>query len=167
MSIRLMSHNHQWGQEFLQSRSMLFYATDGWLNEVRHIGGTALPEMVTQPVIDMLAGMEDIRGLNAAAELIEGLNYQRTPSPEWCQNELVAMLQKPRVGEPTHTVLIARKDGPVWQHCLAVQEFLGKNLAERQRFENLKRDHFQPGCAAEQEYAIAKSRYFHELAQRI
>jgi GrpB-like predicted nucleotidyltransferase (UPF0157 family) len=167
MSIRLMAFNSQWEQEFFQSRSMLLYASDGWLTDVRHIGGTALPQTVSQPVVDMLAGIEDMRGLNEAAGLVEGLNYIRTEAPEWCQDELVAMLQKPRAGEPTHTVLITRKSGPVWNQALAILSELQNNVLERQNFENIKRDHFQPGCAAEQQYKVAKEAYFRELSQRI
>jgi GrpB-like predicted nucleotidyltransferase (UPF0157 family) len=167
MSIRLMAFNSQWEQEFFQSRSMLLYATDGWLTDVRHIGGTALPQTVSQPVIDILAGMEDMRGLNEAAGLVEGLNYIRTEAPEWCQNELVAMLHKPRAGEPTHTVLIARKSGPAWNQALEILKLLQNDVLERQQFENVKRDHFQPGCSAEQQYKVAKDDYFQELSQRI
>lgn len=166
MAIRLMAHNEQWQQEFIQSRSMLLHATEGWLSDVRHVGSTALPNMVAQPVIDMIAAIQDLRGLNEAANLIEGLNYARVATPEWCQDELVAKLQKPRSGAATHMVLVVRDGSPTWQRVLALQTLLEGNLLERQNFENLKRDHFQPGCAAEQQYELAKASFFEELETR-
>lgn len=166
MAMRLMAHNEQWQQEFVQSRSMLLHATEGWLTDVRHVGSTALPHMVAQPVIDMIAAIQDLQGLNEAATLIEGLNYARVAAPLWCQDELVAKLQKPRSGPPTHAVLIVREGSPTWQRVLALQKVLEGSLLERQNFENLKRDHFQPGCAAEQQYEQAKASFFEELEAR-
>ena len=166
MSIRLMAHNPQWKQEFDQSRSTLLQATEGWFTDIQHIGSTAIPGIVAQPVIDMLAGMEDMQGLNEVAELVEGLNYSRQAAPVWCLDELAAWLQKPRSGEQTHSLLIVRRDGPAWQRCLAIREQLNENLVARQQLESLKRDHFQPGCAAEQQYEQAKAEFFAELQAR-
>ena len=166
MAIRLMSHNKLWQQEFDQSKSMVLQAAEGWLTDVQHIGSTAVSDLVAKPVIDMIAIMQDFGGLNSAAGLIEGLNYARVPTPAWCQDELVAQLIKPRRGEATHSILIVRHGSSLWDRSLAVRSALEASLAERQRFENLKRDHFKPGCAAEEQYERAKSAYFDELEMR-
>lgn len=163
MTLRLMAHNPQWTQEFDQSRSMLLHATEGWLTEIQHIGSTAVPDMVARPVIDMVAGIEDLQGLNEAAGLVEGLNYVREAAPVWCQDELAAWLQKPRSGERTHSLLIVRKQGPAWKRCLAIRDLLSQQLVIRQYLESLKRDHFQPGCDAEQRYDLAKASFFDDL----
>jgi GrpB-like predicted nucleotidyltransferase (UPF0157 family) len=167
MPIRLMEHNKLWKQEFNQARSMLFYATEGWLTDVRHIGGTALPDSIAQPVIDMIASIEDLSALNDAAGLVEGLNYKRIETPDWCAEELVALLQKPRLGEPTHTVLIVRTASSAWNRTLAILNHLNENIVERQTLESLKQENFQPGCAAEREYFQSKCHYFAALEQRI
>lgn len=163
--MRLMAHNVQWKQEFIQSKSMLLWATDGWLCDAHHIGSTALDDIVAQPIIDILALMSDLRGLNEAAELVQGLNYARVAAPVWCQDELVAYLTKPRVGEVTHTVLITRDGGPLCQRILHLQEVLAQSLVERQALETLKQDHFLPGCAADARYDAAKQEFYDRLAQ--
>ena len=165
--MRLMAHSEQWKQEFSQSRSMLLWSTEGWLSEVLHIGSTALEDIAAQPVIDMLALMPDLRGLNEAATLIEGLNYARVAAPNWCQDELVAYLTKPRVGAVTHTVLIVRDSGPLSRQLVRIQRRLAENLFDRQALETLKRDHFQPGCAAETRYEAAKSEFYENLAREV
>lgn len=158
-----MAHNKQWAQEFVQSKSMLLYATEGWFAEVEHIGSTAVEQLIAQPIIDMVAGIRDLQGLNEAATLVEGLNYSRVAAPEWCESELVALLQKPRGSEPTHRVMIVKHGGSTWERCLRIRDTLNARMDLKESFENVKRDHFQPGCSAEQAYENAKSEFFQSV----
>lgn len=167
MSLRLMAHDARWRQEFEQSRSVLLQGTEGWLADIEHIGSTALPDVVARPVIDMVAGIRDLQGLNETAMLIEGLNYARLASPEWCEDELVAYLQKPRGTAATHRVYVVKYQGVLWNRCLEIRDHLDNNLNERQALETLKRDLFQPGCAAEREYEVQKAEFFRQLELRI
>lgn len=160
---RLMSYNRSWPQEFEQSRSLLLWASEGWISEVQHIGGTAVEEGLAQPVIDMMAGIDEMQGLNEAAGLLEGLNYSRMPSPDWCDDELTAYLHKPRVGEVTHTVLLVRRGGAIWQRTLAIRDHLQQSISDRQLLDTLKREHLVDTCDAAQRYAAAKNDFFHIL----
>jgi GrpB-like predicted nucleotidyltransferase (UPF0157 family) len=166
-TFRLMHYNPEWAQEFEQARSMLLWATEGWLSEVQHIGSTAVPDGIAQPVIDMVAGLKDMQGLNDAATLIEGLNYTRVASPDWCAQELTAFLQKPRVGDITHTVLLVRHGGVTWRRTLEIRQLLQQNLVDWQQFQNLKRDHFTSSCDAAKRYSTAKSAFFKQLEQNL
>ncbi len=165
LPLRLMSHNPQWVQEFEQSRSMILWATEGWVVDVQHVGSTALSDGVAQPIIDSLAGLNDLQGLNDAAGLIEGLNYIRVASPDWCDDELTAMLRKPRVGAPTHTVLLVRQAGPTWRRTMAIRDWLSGHPEDRQQLQALKREHFTAGCDAVERYTTAKDQFFHTLEQ--
>jgi GrpB-like predicted nucleotidyltransferase (UPF0157 family) len=166
-SLRLMSYNTLWPQEFEQSRSMILHASDGWLHEVQHIGSTYHQDGVAQPIIDMMAAMRDLQGLNEAATLIEGLNFARVEAPQWCEDEFVAMLQKPRHGPATHTLLITKLNGNAWSRSLAIRRWLSENLCDWQRFQNLKRDCFSSGCGAYDRYAAEKLEFFANLERQI
>lgn len=165
--LRLMTHNRQWEQDFLQAKSMLLWATEGWLHAVEHIGSTSLTGSIAQPVIDMLGGLPDLQGLNQATELIEGLNYQRVASPDWCADELTALLRKPRVGLETHTILLVKQHGRAWQRALAIRDWLASHLHDLQCFQNLKRDHYDGHCDALTRYTQAKSGFFQLLEARM
>lgn len=162
-----MAHNPTWAQEYEQTRSLILWATEGWVEDVQHVGSTALADGVAQPVIDLMAGLRDLRGLNQAAELIEGLNYIRVASPEWAADELTALLQKPRAGAPTHTVLLVRHSGSIWQRTTAIRDWLAQHPHDWQQFQALKRAHFTAGCDALERYTTAKDQFFHALEQLI
>ena len=160
---RLMSYNPTWQQEYEQTKSGLLSATQGWLTDVAHIGSTAIIDGIARPVIDVLAGMQDLQGLNEVSELIEGLNFNRVESPAWCEDELCAFLQKPRKAEPTHTVLVVKYEGRIWKSALAVRQHLSDNLMAWQALQSLKQDHFHAGCSALAEYTQAKQSFFEKI----
>ncbi len=165
--LRLMHANPMWAQEFEQTRSSILQATEGWMVDIQHIGSTCMEDGIARPVVDLLAGMEDLSGLNAACELLAGLNYARVVTPTWCAGELVAMMHKPRHGEATHAVLVTRHDGSVWRRALAVRRRLQQNLMDWQNLQNVKRDHYVAGCNALDNYNRAKDEFFAALERQI
>jgi GrpB-like predicted nucleotidyltransferase (UPF0157 family) len=158
--IRLSPYQPAWKQEFEQTRSLLLWATEGWIGDVQHIGGTTLEEGISQPIVDVLAGMADMRGLNEACALVEGLNYRRVETPGWCDDELVAKLCKPRVGNPTHSILILRLGGKTWQRINAMQHWLETHYADVKRLQNVKLD---AACISPTEYERQKAAFFLEI----
>lgn len=162
-----MSYNPQWRQEFEQTKSSVLQAAQGWITNIQHIGSTALPDGIARPIVDCIAGLEDMQGLNEAASLVEGLNYIRIESPEWCSDELTALLQRPRTGEVTHTILLTRYNGEAWQRAIAIKDRFADNLVEWQSFQSTKQDNFSTGCQALNRYTVAKDNFFAELEGRI
>ncbi len=158
--IRLSPFQPSWKQEFEQTKSLLLWAAEGWLVDAQHIGGTRLEASVAQPIVDVIAGMTDMQGLNEACSLIEGLNYNRVESPGWCENELVAKLRKPRAGNPTHSLLIVRMGGKTWNRVLRMQYCLESQYADAQRLQNIKLDAASQSVA---EYELHKAIFFQEL----
>lgn len=135
--------------------------------DIRHFGGTSLAGATARPVIDLIAGMSDLSGLNQASTLIEGLNFRRETTPDWCADELCALLLKPRVGEATHAVLVVRNQGSLWRRAMAISERLTQRADERQALQQIKVEHFQSGCSAQADYEAAKAAFFSDLEYRI
>ena len=81
--VRLMHCDPRWRQEFQQTRSSILHSCAGWVTAVEHVGSTAIPGLISRPIIDVLAGVADESGLGKASNLIEGLNFRINDSPEW------------------------------------------------------------------------------------
>jgi GrpB-like predicted nucleotidyltransferase (UPF0157 family) len=137
-----MHFSPAWNQEFEQTKSMILWATEGWIKEVCHIGGTAIADGVASPTIDVVAGLSNLSGLNEAASLLSGLQYQRHPAPDWCDRELVAWLIRSRGDDPTHTVLLVKHQGEIWKRCIAIKDKLSLDYMLREQLDQLKKDHF-------------------------
>lgn len=159
---RLMHFSPAWNQEFEQTKSMILWATEGWISEVCHIGGTAVEDSVASPTIDVVAGISNLSGLNEAADMITGLQYERHPAPDWCDRELVASLIRTKGVEPTHTVLIVKHQGEIWRQCLAIKERLSQNYLNREQLDQLKKEHFASQSSVV-DYTKAKAEFFQRL----
>lgn len=159
---RLMHFSPSWNQEFEQTKSMVLWATEGWISEVCHIGGTAIENSVSAPTIDVVAGISNLAGLNEAAEMISGLQYQRQPAPDWSDQELVAWFSRSKADQLTHTVLLVKHRGEIWRQCLEIKERLSQDYLLREQLEQLKLEHFTLQSSA-LAYAQAKSQFFQRL----
>lgn len=160
---RLMTYNPLWPQEFQQARSSILQATAGWLADVVHIGGTAVPGALSRPVVDMLAGINDLQALQEVCDLIEGLNYCRVETPAWCDDELCGMLLKPRLGEATHSVLVVRHEQELWQRATRTREQLKSDSAALEQLSQIKQEHYHASCSAPQHMEQAKDLFFSSL----
>lgn len=165
-SLRLMQYNPDWKQEFEQARSSLLQASEGWIADCRHVGATSIQNSIAAPVVDLAGGLRDLSHLNDVASLVEGLNYRRVETPRWCDNEVVAYLEKPRVGLATHSVLIVAIDGPAWVRMLQHRQQLSASVELTEMLANLKREHYVTGCTAAANYAAAKQAFFSQLDQQ-
>lgn len=165
-SLRLMQFNPAWKQEFEQTRSSVLQACEGWVADCLHVGATSLADTIAAPVVDLAAGLRDKSQLNKAAGLIEGLNFRRVDSPRWCDDELIAYLEKPRTGLATHSVFLIALEGPAWVRMLQHREQLTHSEQLRVALAEIKQAHYRSGCKAAADYAEAKRQFFDQLDQR-
>jgi GrpB-like predicted nucleotidyltransferase (UPF0157 family) len=74
----------EWPALFERERARLEEALAPWLDGgIHHIGSTAVPGLAAKPIIDMLAGVRDLKQARAAFPRLEALGYRyREHRPE-------------------------------------------------------------------------------------
>lgn len=135
--VRLMHFDLRWKQEFEQTKSCVLDACDGLVVRVEHIGSTAIPGAIARPTIDVVAGLAQIENLEEAAMLVEGLSYKRLPTPTWC-DEPVALLQKPRQGDPTHVVWLVSLNGRMIERMTRLRDYFLRSSEGVSRMRQVK-----------------------------
>ena len=169
-SVKLMHYDPRWKQEFQQTRSSILQSCEGWVISVEHIGSTAIPGLVAQPTIDVLAGVnrsgeQGINCFSAAADLIEGLNFRRCESSSWPNQSVV--LQKPRHGSPSHRVFLMDPDDRQWSEAIAIRDHLLSHREQALRFEETKVARWKSGEGDPARYQSDKAIFFTHLADQI
>lgn len=120
--VRLMHYDPRWRQEFAQTRSSVLFSGEGWITDVQHVGGTALPGLVSRPIIDCAAAISSLADLDEASARIEGLNFRQLASPGWLGPG--RFFAKPRHGETTHHIFLVEQTSDTWKTLLAFRDKL-------------------------------------------
>ncbi|TWU63351.1 MULTISPECIES: GrpB family protein [Crateriforma] len=165
LPIRLSHHDPRWRQEFQQIRSGVLQCGQGMITQVEHIGGTALPGRISQPIIDVLAGVHDANQMDEAALSIEGLYFRPLPPPHW---DLSAVrLIKPRGGPVTHQLFLMPIGTPAWHAALAIRDHLRSDTEASLRFEDAKVGIWKRTGGDPEDYPRAKDGVFTHLMEQL
>jgi GrpB-like predicted nucleotidyltransferase (UPF0157 family) len=165
VTVRLMHYDPRWRQEFQQTRSSVLQSCEGWVTEVEHIGSTAIPGLIARPIIDCIAGVDSDDAIEPSVTSIEGLNFRRCESQAWSAG--CVLLAKPRHGESTHMIVIARRDGAVWRRAIGIRDYMARYPEYAVRFEESKVRCWRNGEGDPQQYEQDKSLFFSHLTDQI
>lgn len=165
--IRLMHYDPRWRQEFEQTRSNVLHSCEGWVTAVEHVGSTAISGLIAQPILDLLAGVDEEGSMEPASVSIEGLNFRPVELPGWVGDDFARMLQKPRHGEPTHRILLLRRDGAAWRRAVRLRDWLRDHAELAIRFEEAKVSRWKQGEGDPDSYEADKAIFFAHLEGQI
>jgi GrpB-like predicted nucleotidyltransferase (UPF0157 family) len=119
----VMPYDPAWAASFEAERGLLREALAPWLvDDVHHVGSTAVPGMLAKPAIDMIAGVRDLAEARAAGNPLRALDYHYRPHrPE------AHLFDKPVPGDwaaQSHHLHLTEPDSDLWRERLAFRDAL-------------------------------------------
>jgi GrpB-like predicted nucleotidyltransferase (UPF0157 family) len=135
VTIAVVPYSTEWARRFAAERALLVPALAPWLvDDVHHIGSTAVPGLAAKPIIDMMAGVGDLDAGAVAA--LAGLGYGHAPHrPD------ALWFHKPVAGpgyERTHHLHLTVPGSPLWRERLTFRDALRADAALRDEYAALK-----------------------------
>lgn len=164
--LRLSHYDARWKQEFEQMRSCVFDATQGWVTAVEHIGSTAFSTAIAQPRIDLVAGLVADGDFDETAANLEGLNFQRLPTPKWAAGANVGFFLKDGHKALSYQVILTDWKGPLWYRLLRMKMWFERRPHDLKRLVQAKL-HLLESEADTNEYARGKGIFFSALEDQI
>lgn len=73
--VRLLPHNPAWDEEFLQVKEELSACWPENIQDIQHVGSTAIPAICAKPILDVAVKMKSIASLNTEALVQRGYSY--------------------------------------------------------------------------------------------
>jgi GrpB-like predicted nucleotidyltransferase (UPF0157 family) len=153
-----MHYDPRWRQEFAQTRSSVLFSGEGWIVDVQHIGGTALPGLISRPIVDCAVAVASLSDLDEASERIEGLNFRMLATPSWLGAG--RLFAKPRHGEITHHLFVVEQAGEAWARMLAIRDKLLSDRELALAFEAAKMAAWRDELGVHAAYESAKKSFF-------
>jgi GrpB-like predicted nucleotidyltransferase (UPF0157 family) len=134
--IVIVDHDPRWTGAFEAERRRLAAALGPAAPAIEHIGSTSVPGLPAKPIIDLMAGLADMRDAGRCCELLAGLGYRRAPEGDF---EGRVFLRRACGGVVTHHLSLAPHRGAYWNDQVAFRDALRADAALRRRYADLKR----------------------------
>ena len=133
--VDIVPYDASWPGRFKQEEKGLRRALAAWLvGPLEHIGSTAIPGLVAKPVIDMMAGVENLDASRPAIAALARLGYCYAPyrpeSEHW--------FCKPSPAFRTHHLHLVPLQSPHWSEAIAFRDYLRSHSQIAAEYGDLK-----------------------------
>jgi GrpB-like predicted nucleotidyltransferase (UPF0157 family) len=144
--VAVVPYNPAWSHAFEAERARLRVALAPWLQGgIHHIGSTAVPGLSAKPIIDMLAGVQDLNEARKAFEPLAEQGYEYLPHrPEAHRFQ--------RTGYHLH---LTQPGSQLWRERLAFRDALLESDKLRGEYAEWKRVH-AARCGETRPYTASK-----------
>jgi GrpB-like predicted nucleotidyltransferase (UPF0157 family) len=159
--IALAEPNPEWPQQFARQSRRIQVALGERALCIEHVGSTSVPGLVAKPVIDILLVVADPADEPAYVPALEAAGFVlRIREPEWHEHRLF------KGAEVDLNLHVLSAGSPEIQRLLLLRDRLRENAAERQLYEQTKRELANRTWKYVQDYADAKSQVIEGIISR-
>jgi GrpB-like predicted nucleotidyltransferase (UPF0157 family) len=78
--IHLELYDPNWKNKFNLEREVIEKQLEPWINSgIHHVGSTAIPNMTSKPIIDIMVGVKNLTEAKKCIPILEKINYNYFP----------------------------------------------------------------------------------------
>lgn len=140
--VHIAAYDPFWPSLFAEERARVLGAAGRWIEEVEHIGSTAVPGLDAKPVVDLMAGLGSMHDADACVGPLVGLGYSYWAEGAEPHHRLFVRFVDSEMSARTHNLHLVEAGGRYWRERLLLREHpetaaeyarLKRGLAERHR----------------------------------
>ncbi|MCW7539662.1 GrpB family protein [Aquabacterium sp. A7-Y] len=136
-SVELVPYDPAWPPAFEEERWRLLSLFPSAFVAIEHIGSTAIPGMRAKPIVDILAGVESLTGVDALAARLCEVGYATSAEFNASLSDRKWFMRWAH-GRRTHHLHVVVHDGGIWRQRLAFRDRLRVDPQAAARYERLK-----------------------------
>ena len=157
----LVDYDPEWPRLFAREAERIRAALGERALRIEHTGSTSIPGLAAKPVIDIVLVVADSADEAAYVPPLEAAGYVlRIREPDWFEHRLV------KGADPTANVHVFSKGCAEIERMLLFRDRLRANDAERELYEQTKRQLARREWKFTQQYADAKSEVVEAIIER-
>ena len=162
--VQLGPHDPAWATGFEQERARLLALVPGEFAAVEHIGSTAVPGLPAKPIIDMLAGVASLDGVDALIARLCDNGYSTSAAFNASLSDR-KWLMRWKDGHRTHHLHIVVLGAAPWRDRLAFRDALRENVDLARRYARLKADLAARHRTDREAYTDGKAEFVREVVR--
>ena len=133
--IKIVDYDPDWPQKFEMHARVIADVLGGSALRIEHVGSTSVPGLAAKPIIDILVVVPDSADESTYLPQLEAAGYVlRVREPGWNEHR---MFRSPEMDVHIH---IYSAGCPEIERNLAFRERLRRNIDDRRRYEQTKRE---------------------------
>ncbi|WP_110928186.1 GrpB family protein [Bacillus massiliglaciei] len=129
---------------------------------IEHIGSTSVTGLEAKPIIDIMAGVNDLVITDTFIEPLERIRYEFVNHKEFFFRRF---FRKGQRGAGTHHLHIYQYQGEEWNHQLLFRDYLRNNPDVRNQYDRLKRG-LADSCMDRLHYTSAKAPFIKKVMDK-
>lgn len=158
MIITLVEYDAGWVKMFEQECSLLLGCLGDPVAEIEHIGSTAVPGLVSKPIIDIMVGLVDFSVADSLVSKVVTMGYTYFPEYEDVMPDR-RFFKKSINRTATHHVHITEIGSEFWQRHLLFRDHLRDNPGTAEEYASLKKELAKREWKDSNDFAMAKTEF--------
>ena len=166
-SIYLVNPDTNWLVSAKEEIEIIRQLLSDIINDVEHIGSTAIPNIKAKPVIDIMAGLDTLENARSCIPILENFGYSYwfdNPFPE--HFFFVKGLPSKGGRGRTHHLHIVLRSSDFWEMQVKFRDYLIKNPTEVSEYENLKLELAKKHENDRDGYTNGKTEFIHSVLRK-
>ncbi|KAB8127488.1 GrpB family protein [Gracilibacillus oryzae] len=160
--VRLAAYNPAWEEQFRYEKQRILSVLGDKAIRIEHIGSTSIYGLSAKPIIDILAGVEDLEIVDHIITPLEKVNYEYIPKPEIMDRKF---FRKGPWGQGTVHLHICQHNGKEWVEKLLFRDYLRSHPQAAKAYEDLKMELANLHTYDRQTYTKKKEPFIREIIQ--
>ena len=161
----VVPYDEAWQLLYQEERAHIERAIGPWVEEIEHVGSTAVPGLAAKPIIDIMVGVKSLEDSPILVERLVGVGYEYVPEFERVL-PFRRYFRKMRERRRTHQIhLVERSNTEWWDRHLLFRDYLRvhpKITGEYARLKYVLSDRFGEDREA---YTDAKTHFISEVVR--
>ena len=161
--VRLAPYNEEWQKEFERVKKELVGSGVFQEEQVEHIGSTAIRGMDAKPIVDILAGVQEIGQVDKSL-------FQKLSSLGFLQLKvqrpdeiILAKFTDDTYQEKTHFLHLVTYQGELWKDLLFFRDYLNAEKEARKQYLRIKHRYVQKHATGIKDYTDSKEAFVKEI----
>ena len=136
--VRIVDYDPSWPTLFAKERNVILGAVGRWVEEVEHVGSTAIPDLDAKPVIDLMVGLKSMADASLCIEPLTSLGYSYWAEGAQSHHHLFVRFVDLAMSARTHNLHLVEVGGQYWKEHLLFRDYLRKHSETAKEYAGLK-----------------------------
>ncbi len=161
--VKLSKYNPKWKTLFEEESALIFSVAEDFIVDVEHIGSTAIPGIVSKPIIDILAAINSLSNIVKIIVPLKTLGYIYRGEQGIPDRHLFV-----KVGEDyrTHHLHVVEKEHSEWPKHILFRDYLRKHPQDAQEYSKLKQTLLKKYELDREKYTESKSDFIRRILEK-